>query len=187
MAKTKITFFVNAEFHRVVWTINDILIQTITYIINKSIKEGKVPSSLKIAKVMPLHKKGDKSNPDNYRPISLLPCMSKLMERIIQLQLLNYLKANNILVPFQSGFRASHCTVTALIKVTDDWLLAMDEGMYTGVLCVDLRKVFDVVDHKELLKKLSAIGINGVALQWFKNQWRIYGDPPPPLGLPSKN
>ena len=147
----------------------DILIQTITYIINKSIKEGKVPSSWKIAKVIPLHKKGDKSNPDNYRPISLLPCMSKLMERIIQLQLLNYLKANNILVPFQSGFRASHSTVTALIKVTDDWLLAMDEGMYTGALFVDLRKAFDVVDHKELLKKLSAIGQNGVALQWFKN------------------
>ena len=51
----------------------------------------------------------------------------------------------------------------------DDWLLAMDEGMYTGALFVDLRKAFDVVDHKELLKKLSAIGINGVALQWFKN------------------
>ena len=71
----------------------DILIQTITYISNKSIKEGKYRVLGKyIAKVIPLHKKGDKSNPDHYRPMSLLLCMSKLMERIIQLQLLNYLK-----------------------------------------------------------------------------------------------
>lgn len=146
-----------------------ILGKSITYFINQSISQGRVPRGWKIAKVIPLHKKGDKSNPDNYRPISLLPCISKIMERIIQRQLLHHLQENNILDPNQSGFRPKHSTTTALIKVTDEWLLAMDEGMYTGAVFVDLRKAFDLVDHKLLLMKLSDIGLKDTALKWFES------------------
>ena len=147
----------------------DILIKPITYLINKSITDGKVPIRWKIAKVIPLHKKGDKSNPDNYRPISLLPCISKVLERIIQIQLVSHLHANNILDSMQSGFRARHSTVTALVKVTDDWLMAMDEGRYTGAVFVDLQKAFDTVDHQVLLNKLYSIGLDEMSLQWFES------------------
>ena len=131
----------------------DILSKPITYLINRSITEGKVPKQWKIAKVIPLHKKGDRSDPDNYRPISLLPCTSKILERLVQSQLLRFLQENNILSSVQSGFRAKHSTVTALVKVLDDWMMAMDRGEYTGAIFVDLKKAFDTVDHKVLLKK----------------------------------
>ena len=147
----------------------DILIKPITHLINRSLMEGKVPKAWKVAKIIPLHKKGDKSNPDNYRPISLLPCISKLLERMVQLQLVHYLQTNNILVQAQSGFRANHSTVTALVKVTDEWLIAMDGGKYTGVIYIDLKKAFDTVDHDILLSKLSQLGVKHVTLQWFKS------------------
>ena len=69
----------------------------------------------------------------------------------------------------QSGFRARHSTVTALVKVTDDWLLAMDEGRYTGAVFVDLQKAFDTVDHQVLLNKLYSIGLDEMSLQWFES------------------
>ena len=143
------------------------LIGSITYLINKSILDGKVPALWKIAKIIPLHKKGDKSNPDNYRPISLLPCISKILEKIIQIQLTKFLDVNKILVKEQSGFRARHSTTTALMRVTDDWLKAMDNGQYTGAVFIDLQKAFDMVNHELLLLKLSGLGIAGKSLEWF--------------------
>ena len=143
------------------------MIGSITYLINKSILEGKVPALWKIAKIIPLHKKGDKSNPDNYRPISLLPCISKVLEKIIQNQLTKFLDINKVLIKEQSGFRAKHSTTTALMRVTDDWLKAMDNGQYTGAVFIDLQKAFDMVNHELLLLKLSGLGIVGKSLDWF--------------------
>ena len=114
------------------------IVKGITLIINRSIREGKVPTRWKIAKITPLFKKGDKANPDHYRPISLLPCVSKLLERVIQRQLVRYLLDNNILSKYQSGFRSKHSTSTALIKVTDEWLMALDNGMYTGSVFIGM-------------------------------------------------
>ena len=121
-------------------------VKGITYIINRSIFEGKVPTRWKIVKITPLFKKGDKDNPDHYRPISLLPCVSKLLERVIQRQLIRYLLNNNILSKCQSGFRSKHSTSSALIKVTDEWLMSLDSGMYSGSVFIDLQKAFDLVD-----------------------------------------
>lgn len=144
------------------------IVRSITYIINRSIYEGVVPSKWKTAKIIPLFKKGDKANPDHYRPISLLPCVSKLLERVVQRQLVRYLSDNNILAKQQSGFRSKHSTSTTLIKVTDDWLMSLDQGMYTGTVFVDLQKAFDLVDHEILLAKLTSyIGLNGTSLKWF--------------------
>ena len=143
------------------------LVGSITYLINKSIIDGRVPDKWKIAKIIPLHKKGDKLNPDNYRPISLLPCVSKLLERFIQIQLIEHLNINEILLPQQSGFRPNHSTTTALIRVTDDWLKAMDSGQYTGAVFIDLQKAFDLVNHELLLLKLKCLGIVDKSLDWF--------------------
>ena len=127
------------------------IVRSITYLINRSISEGVVPTRWKIGKIIPLFKKGDKANPDHYRPISLLPCVSKLLERVVQRQLTRFLSNNNLLAKQQSGFRSNHSTTTTLIKVTDDWLMSLDKGMYTGTVFVDLQKAFDLVDHGILL------------------------------------
>ena len=104
------------------------MVEPFTFIINKSLTEGIVPDKWKVAKVIPIHKKGDKLDFNNYRPISLLPCASKVMERVVQRQLLNYLKSHSLLSSNQSGFRPKHSTVTALATVTDDWLHSIDKG-----------------------------------------------------------
>ena len=144
------------------------IVKSITYIINKSICEGKVPERWKVAKITPLFKKGDKSNPDHYRPISLLPCVSKVLERVIQRQLVKFLLDNNILTKHQSGFRTMHSTSTTLIKVTDEWLMSLDNGLYTGTVFVDLQKAFDLVDLDILLEKLTImLGLKGKSLNWF--------------------
>ena len=128
-----------------------------------------MPDKWKVAKVIPIHKKGDKLDFNNYRPISLLPCASKVMERVVQRQLLNYLKSHSLLSSNQSGFRPKHSTVTALATVTDDWLQSIDKGELTGAIFVDLQKAFDMVDHLILLSKMESMGVKGVELEWFKS------------------
>ena len=145
------------------------MVEPFTFIINKSLTEGIVPDKWKVAKVIPIHKKGDKLDFNNYRPISLLPCASKVMERVVQRQLLNYLKSHSLLSSNQSGFRPKHSTVTALATVTDDWLQSIDKGELTGTIFVDLQKAFDMVDHLILLSKMESMGVKGVELEWFKS------------------
>ena len=116
---------------------------------------------------MHIHKSGYKNSPNNYRPISILPSVSKILEKLVQVQLSDYIKCYSILSEAQSGFRKSHSTISTLIKVTDDWLAAMDQGLYTGAVFIDLRKAFGTVDPYILLNKLSNIGVSADCLQWF--------------------
>ena len=94
----------------------------IAWIINKSIEAGMFPNELKIAKITPIHKKNDKSNPSNYRPISVLPTLSKMFERHIARQMFDFLSKYNLLHHEQSGFRQFHSCQTALTELTDNWL-----------------------------------------------------------------
>ena len=146
-----------------------VIVKSLTHLINKSLLEGIFPSRWKTAKIVPVLKKGDKMQADNYRPISLLSCVSKILEKVVQKQLVFYLRTNGILSKEQSGFRLKHSTNTALIKVTDEWLRALDKGEYTGNIFVDLQKAFDMVDHEILFKKLKCIGITGMSLEWFRS------------------
>ena len=142
---------------------------SLTYLINRTILEHKVPTQWKRAKVVPLFKNGNKELPNNYRPISLLPVVSKILERVVHKQLSHYIQSYNLLASEQSGFRPKHSTVTSLIKVTDDWLNAMDNKLVTGAVFVDLRKAFDTVDHSLLLNKLARYGLTPGSIQWFKD------------------
>ena len=139
----------------------------VTYIINLSLTQSMVPSDFKLARVIPLYKKGSRSCEGNYRPVSILPVLSKVFERIVYNQFHQYLCDNNILYRFQSGFRPSFSTETALTFLCDKIKLKMDNGMYTGLVLLDLQKAFDTVNHQILIKKLEAVGANRVVTNWF--------------------
>ena len=131
------------------------IVEPLTYIYNLCIENNIFPAAMKVAKVIPLPKDKDKSNPDNFRPISLLPLLSKPLERHIQKHLYNYLNENSLLHMNQSGFRPKHSCQTSLISLCDSWLSSINKSQIVGSLFLDLRKAFDLVNHSILLQKLS--------------------------------
>ena len=138
-------------------------------VINCSIINSICPAQLKLARVTPIYKQGSKTDLDNYRPISVLPVISRILEKHVCKHFIAFLTNHDLLYKCQSGFRANHSCETILIKITDEWLEAMDKGLFTGVVMIDLRKAFDVVDHKLLLKKLQVYGLNTNSLKWFQS------------------
>ena len=104
----------------------------------------------------------------NYGPISVLPVISRLFEGIIFDQMYKYFVANKLFFSDQSGFRALHSVLTCLLEFTNDWYKNFDEGLYTGVIFIDLKKAFDTVDHDILIVKLCHYGVAGKELDWFK-------------------
>lgn len=139
------------------------------HIISLSLVNGIVPDQLKIAKVIPIHKGGDRSLPDNYRPISLLPNFSKILEKIVSVRLTNFLNENNLISPCQFGFRKGHSTVHSLTHFINNITKALNDKKHSIVIFCDLRKAFDTVDHRILLTKLSNLGVSGAALHWFSS------------------
>ena len=110
-------------------------------IINLSIKLSIFPDKWKIAKLIPLFKKGSKTDPKNYRPISLPPLLSKLIEKAIHIQTLEYLDKHGLLYKFQSGFRKTFFTDSYLVQLSDFIINGMDKGLHTGMILIDLQKV----------------------------------------------
>ena len=142
--------------------IGDILL----YLVNSCIVNSDIPTAWKHSIVHPIHKTGDPENPSNYRPISILPVISKIVERAVQRQLYHYLNSNNLLSSSQHGFRSHHSTETALTFVTDHILSATDQGLISVLCLIDLSKCFDVIDHPRLLDKLALLGVD---TSWFEN------------------
>ncbi len=122
--------------------------------------------------MQPLLKKPtlDSSVLDNYRPISKLPFLAKLLEKVVLNQLSTFLNGNNLFYKFQSGFRSQHSTETALLKVSNDLLLSVDAGNCAVLVLLDLSAAFDTVDHAILLDRLQEWGgIEGIVLEWFSS------------------
>ena len=154
------------------FTIIDWVCPSITHAINSSITSGIVPSAFKAAIVRPILKKPG-SDPEllsNYRPISLLPFLSKVLEKAVAKQLTAHLEKNNLLARFQSGFRRCHSTETAIVRITNDILSSNDSGKVTALVLLDLSAAFDTIDHEILLSRLQTdMGITGTALSWFRS------------------
>ena len=134
---------------------------------NLSLFSGKFPDCWKLARVAPIFKSGQRDDRSNYRPISVLPFISRLFEKLLYDQFYDYLNTNNLIYRHQSGFRPLHSVVTCLMKNTNDWYLNIDKGEYTGLIFIDLKKAFDTVDHNILLQKLAKYGVNGLEHDWF--------------------
>ena len=135
-------------------------------IINRSIVSETVPNSWKTAVVIPLHKKGDMDTAENFRPITNVPVISKIIEKAVCSQVDAYLNRNCLYSPEQHGFRQMHSTATALIGVTDSLLEAADRGDISILTLIDLSRAFDVINHQTLLDQLQLLQISP---EWFRS------------------
>ena len=140
-----------------------------TEICNLSITWKIFPDPCKLAKLKPIFRKGSRMEPSNYRPISLLPLISKIFEKIVHDQMINYLAQYNILYKYQSGFRTKHSTDLCLLYFNDKILKGFDNDLFTGMILIDLQKGFDTIDHNILLEKLKIIDFCGDTVNWFQS------------------
>ena len=149
----------------------DLLAPFLVELFNRSLSTGSVPSVFKAADITPLLKKTDmdQTDPKSYRPIANLSVLSKLLERLVARQLLDYLNSTGLLPQLQSAYRAHHSTETAVTKVLADILMALDSGDLTMLTLLDLSAASDTVDHEILLRRLEiSYGLRGPVLGWFK-------------------
>uniref|UniRef100_A0A224Z9S1 Tick transposon n=1 Tax=Rhipicephalus zambeziensis TaxID=60191 RepID=A0A224Z9S1_9ACAR len=149
--------------------ISHLISDILCFITNLIFKTGVFPNELKRGKVIPVLKKGDKTNIQNYRPICILPFFGKVLEKLIGVRLSKYLAKFNILSPCQFGFRSGLSTDLALIHLTDQLKKIIDEGLFAGSVFIDLTKAFDCLNHSILFSKLHAIGVCGPTLSLLKS------------------
>jgi hypothetical protein len=146
-----------------------IIANPITSLFNLSIVSSEIPKDWKTAAVIPLFKGGDTLDPNCYRPISILPCLSKVFESQINKQMIKHFESHNTLFAMQSGFRAGHGCTSATIKVLNDIISAIDKRHYCAAVFIDLAKAFDSVDHRTLIGRLASLGFSKNCLDWFTN------------------
>lgn len=137
-------------------------------IFRRSIEEGALPDDWRVARVKPLHKTGDKTQVQNYRPISLTSTACKILEHIIHKHLSTFLEEHNVISKAQHGFRKGYSTCTQLIQTIHDFAEAINEGKQTDVIFLDFRKAFDTVSHNKLIYKLSSVIKNDKLITWIK-------------------
>lgn len=149
--------------------IKDSVIHPITHIINCSLSSGVFPSLWRKAYVLPLPKISNPSTLNHFRPISILPYLSKILEATVHKQITNLMTSSNYLSPYQSGFRAGHSTATALLKVTEDVRRAMDASELTVLVLIDFSNAFNAVNHDILLAVLTNLGLSSSVIEWFSS------------------
>ena len=145
------------------------LVKPLTYLYNVSFSTGKMPDVWKVAKVIPIFKSGEKNITNNYRPISLLSCFEKVLERLLARRVTSFLKKQKILYKLQFGFREGHSTVHALLELLEKVYSNLDANNSCIGIFLDLSKAFDTIDHSILLYKLQHYGFRGKILDWFSS------------------
>lgn len=141
----------------------------VVFLINMSIETMQIPTLWKCATITTVHKAGSPRIPDNYRPISVLPIMAKLLEKCIHTQLITFLEQNSILADNQFGFRAGHSTNMAVTTLLTDIYESYNSGKFTKLCYIDLKKAFDTVSYPVLYRKMESVGISGCERKWFEN------------------
>ena len=149
--------------------VKDYISVPLAHIINATFDEGHFPNYLKLAYVNPIYKQGPRADPNNYRPISVLPSLSKIFEKIFLSRLTNFLKSFQLLDQAQHGFLAGKSTTTATFQLLSHIHKALENRNTTLGIFYDLSKAFDSINHKILFSKLSRLGIKGNALLWIKS------------------
>jgi len=129
-----------------------------------SIEHGIFPEKWKLSSVVPIPKDGDRTNPSNYRPISLLSIVSKMLERHVHYLITEHLSSNHPLANTQWGFQSGKSTATALLTTTYDWLKELEAGKEVCSVFFDIRKAFDAIPYRELVQKLCQLHINPIVL-----------------------
>ena len=145
----------------------DCIAPVLTRLFNRSLQTSAFPAIWKQGKVTALFKAGDRTDCNNYRSITVLPTISKILKRAVHIQLYGYLSESKLLTQNQFGFRPKLSTVTALAHFTDNILQSLDSGCMTGAVFIDLSKAFDTVDHEILVRKLKSIGVSTQVEKWF--------------------
>jgi len=150
---------------RAIYIISDVLKK----ILNKSIGLGTFPSKLKMAKVIPIFKSDDNTDPNNYRPISLLSCFNRIFEKLVYKRMKSFIEEKSILFTSQYGFRQGRSTEHAILDIVSRIQSNVDAGAFTCGLFIDLEKAFDTVDHGILIHKLNFYGFGGIINVWFRS------------------
>ena len=154
---------------RIIKYLSVILSPVVAELINKSLLAGVFPDFLKLARVVPIFKAGDPSDPSNYRPISILPLLSKIYEKIVHGQLYQYLEDRSVFYEKQFGFRQGKSTTQSVLDQLQYTYDNLDRDEYVISIFLDFKKAFDSVDHAVLLSKLHFYGVRGVTHAWFKS------------------
>ena len=145
------------------------LISPLSIIFNTSLQEGIFQDKMKLADTIPLHKGKDKCMVDNYRPISLLITLSKLLEKLVHKRIYNFLETNGLIYNSQYGFRPKHSCENAVSELLSVILKGKEINKSTVAVFLDLSKAFDTLSHEILLTKLDRYGIRGIANEWFRS------------------
>lgn len=145
------------------------IIKPFTYICNLSFKSGQFPAKMKIAKVIPIFKSGHKHLYTNYRPVSLLPQFSKILEKLFVIRVHNFIEKYNLLSDRQYGFRRNRSTSLALIDLINEITTCIDKKKYVMGIFIDLQKAFDTIDHRIVMNKLEKYGFRGIIKNWIQS------------------
>ena len=145
------------------------LSKPLALIFNSSLKTGQVPEMWKLGNIVAIFKKGDKSEPGNYRPVSLTSVVCKLMEKLVRNQIVGHMTKNSLFSNRQFGFITGRSTTLQLLKVLDEWTEILDEGGTIDAIYMDFMKAFDKVPHRRLVRKMERYGLSGKIIEWVRD------------------